>query len=71
MKSELNKRKEKKYYSSINNKLFLKLKNKIEMGDVIFDSEYLELKGSDREKLIDYLKSYKMIKSNKNIGFEL
>lgn len=71
MKSELNKRKEKKYYSSINNKLFLKLKNKIEMGDVIFDSEYLELKGPDREKLIDYLKSYKMIKSNKNIGFEL
>jgi len=71
MKSELNKRKEKKYYTSLNQKVFRNMKNKIERGEIIFESEYNELKGPDKQKLIDYLKAFKTIKMNKNIGFEL
>ena len=71
MRSELNKRKEKKYYSNLNKKEFEKLKLKIERGDEIYDFEYKSLEGPDSDKLILYLKEYKNIRQKKNIGFEL
>jgi hypothetical protein len=71
MKSELNKRKEKKYYSGINRPILIQLKIKIDKGEEVRPDDLQIFKGPDANELIDYIKQYQNIKSNKKIGFEL
>lgn len=70
MKSNLQKQKEKKYYSKVNETIILSLKIKIKNGHKIDDEDLDKIKGPDRDKIIDFLKKYYNNQNNKNKGIE-
>lgn len=68
MKSQLQKNKEKKYYTNLNSKAIKEIKNKIDNNQDITGYESL-IQGPEYEILIKYIQEYKNYKKNK--GFEI
>lgn len=69
--SELQKRKEKGYFQKINSQTLQKYKTIIDQGESIRDLDLDQLKGPDKEKLINYLKLYHETKTVNKKGFQI
>jgi hypothetical protein len=72
MASQLQKNKEKKYYSKLNETIVISLKKKIDDGCKLDDNDISYIKGPDSDKIISYLKRYyELHLEKKRKGFEI
>lgn len=69
MKSELQKKKEKRYYQILNDKIFKSLKKRLDDGGEIYESELRQFEGPDTKNLVEYLKQYSEMKKRNKGGF--